>query len=114
MWGIGVRGLKRVPSGSLQRSTIQETTAAGATSPASRRALASTSKVLKAKDPLLASRGGWPREENKMREIVSLQCPVCKNRNYSTTKNKKTTTGRLEFSKFCNTCRKHTDHKETK
>ncbi|MGI4831640.1 MAG: 50S ribosomal protein L33 [Janthinobacterium lividum] len=49
-----------------------------------------------------------------MREIVTLQCPVCKNRNYSTTKNKRTTTGRLEFSKFCNTCRKHTDHKETK
>jgi large subunit ribosomal protein L33 len=49
-----------------------------------------------------------------MREIITLQCPVCKNRNYSTTKNKKTTTGRLEFSKFCNTCRKHTDHKETK
>ncbi|MGA2898185.1 MAG: 50S ribosomal protein L33 [Acidobacteriaceae bacterium] len=49
-----------------------------------------------------------------MREIITLQCTACKNRNYSTTKNKKTTTGRLEFSKFCNTCRKHTDHKETK
>ena len=49
-----------------------------------------------------------------MREIVTLQCPVCKERNYSTTKNKKTTTGRLEFSKFCNRCRKHTAHKETK
>ncbi len=52
--------------------------------------------------------------ESPMREIITLQCPTCKNRNYSTTKNKKTTTGRLEFSKFCNTCRKHTDHKETK
>ena len=30
-----------------------------------------------------------------MREIITLQCPDCKNRNYSTTKNKKTTTGRL-------------------
>ena len=68
-----------------------------------------------AKGSLLASRGGWPlKKGNTMREIVSLQCPVCKNRNYSTTKNKKTTAGRLEFSKFCNTCRKHTDHKETK
>jgi large subunit ribosomal protein L33 len=65
---------------------------------------------------LLASRGGWPGlgEEAQMREIITLQCPECKNRNYSTTKNKKTTTGRLEFSKFCNTCRKHTAHKETK
>jgi large subunit ribosomal protein L33 len=69
-------------------------------------------------DKLLASRGGWPipkyRRTTRMREIITLQCPTCKNRNYSTTKNKKTTTGRLEFSKFCNTCRKHTDHKETK
>ena len=49
-----------------------------------------------------------------MRDIITLQCPECKNKNYSTTKNKKTTTGRLEFSKFCNTCRKHTAHKEAK
>jgi large subunit ribosomal protein L33 len=48
------------------------------------------------------------------REIVTLQCNVCKNRNYSTTKNRKTTTERLEFSKFCKRCRKHTEHKETK
>jgi large subunit ribosomal protein L33 len=48
------------------------------------------------------------------RDIVTLQFTVCKERNYSTTKNKKTTTDRLEFSKFCPRCRKHTDHKETK
>ena len=42
-----------------------------------------------------------------MREIMTLQCTECKERNYSTTKNKKTTTGRLEFKKFCNRCRKH-------
>ena len=49
-----------------------------------------------------------------MREIVQLQCGECKNRNYSTTKNKKTTTERLEFAKFCRKCRKHTPHKEVK
>jgi large subunit ribosomal protein L33 len=49
-----------------------------------------------------------------MREIVTLQCGDCKERNYSTTKNKKTTTGRLEISKFCKRCRKHTAHKEVK
>ena len=48
------------------------------------------------------------------REIVTLQCSDCKNRNYSTTKNKKTTTARLELNKFCRTCRKHTAHKEVK
>jgi large subunit ribosomal protein L33 len=49
-----------------------------------------------------------------MREIVTLQCTEGKERNYTTTKNKKTTTGRLEFKKFCNRCRKHQSHKETK
>jgi len=49
-----------------------------------------------------------------MREIVILQCTECKERNYTTTKNKKTTTGRLEFKKFCPRCRKHQAHKETK
>jgi large subunit ribosomal protein L33 len=49
-----------------------------------------------------------------MREIITLQCSECKERNYSTTKNKKTTTGPLELKKFCNRCRKHQVHKETK
>src|ERR1039457_466484 len=48
-------------------------------------------------------------ERNKFmaREIVQLQCTTCKNKNHSTTKNRKTTTERLEFSKFCRKCRKH-------
>lgn len=48
------------------------------------------------------------------RDNITLQCGECKNRNYVTTKNKKKTTSRLEFSKFCRFCRKHTPHKETK
>ncbi len=35
------------------------------------------------------------------REIITFQCTECKNRNYSSTKNKKTTTERLEMKKFC-------------
>jgi large subunit ribosomal protein L33 len=49
-----------------------------------------------------------------MRDIITLQCNECKNRNYSTTKNKKKITERLEFKKFCRTCRTHTVHRETK
>ena len=49
-----------------------------------------------------------------MRENVTLRCEACKRRNYNTTKNKKKTTGKLEFSKFCRFCRKHTAHKETR
>ena len=47
-----------------------------------------------------------------MRDIITLACFECKRRNYSTTKNKKKTTERLEFSKYCRFCRKHTGHKE--
>ena len=49
-----------------------------------------------------------------MRAIVSLACTECKRRNYSTTKNKKTTSERLETKKFCRWCRTHTTHRETK
>ena len=49
-----------------------------------------------------------------MRDNVTLQCGSCKERNYVTTKNKKTTTGKLEFKKYCRRCRKHTPHKETR
>jgi len=48
------------------------------------------------------------------REIVTLQCTDCKDKNYSTSKNETTTTERLEFSKFCRKCRKHTTHREIK
>jgi large subunit ribosomal protein L33 len=49
-----------------------------------------------------------------MRNIVTLACAECKRRNYSTTKNKRTTPDKLEFKKYCRFCQKHTVHKETK
>ena len=49
-----------------------------------------------------------------MRDIIALACLECKRRNYSTTKNKKKTTERLEMKKFCPYCRKHHPHRETK
>ncbi|MCX5710292.1 MAG: 50S ribosomal protein L33 [Candidatus Omnitrophica bacterium] len=48
------------------------------------------------------------------RETITLECTVCKNRNYTTTKNKKLHQDRLEISKFCRSCHKHTPHKEIK
>ena len=42
-----------------------------------------------------------------MRDIIALACTECKRRNYSTTKNKKKTSERLELSKYCRFCRKH-------
>jgi large subunit ribosomal protein L33 len=49
-----------------------------------------------------------------MQENITLVCPACKRKNYTTTKNKKTNTEKLERSKYCRSCRKHTAHKEGK
>ncbi|MDD5292406.1 MAG: 50S ribosomal protein L33 [Candidatus Omnitrophica bacterium] len=49
-----------------------------------------------------------------MREHILLECTVCKNRLYTSTKNKKKQQGRLELKKFCRYCRKHVVHKEVK
>ncbi len=49
-----------------------------------------------------------------MREIVTLTCTECKRRNYSTTKSKRNTPGRLEMKKYCKFDRKHTLHREHK
>lgn len=49
-----------------------------------------------------------------MSDKVILTCTNCLSRNYSTKKNKKNQTQRLELSKFCKKCGTHTIHKETK
>jgi large subunit ribosomal protein L33 len=58
--------------------------------------------------------GSVVRGTKMAREQITLQCGECKRKNYTTMKNKKTTTERLEFSKFCPFCRKHFPHKEIK
>jgi large subunit ribosomal protein L33 len=56
----------------------------------------------------------------KNRSIIHLECQSCRTSGipgvsrYTTTKNKKTTPGRLAFNKYCRFERKHTEHKETK
>ncbi|MFH1904074.1 MAG: 50S ribosomal protein L33 [bacterium] len=49
-----------------------------------------------------------------MRDIVVLACVECKNRSYTTTRNKKNKKDKLELKKYCRFCRKHVLHKETK
>jgi large subunit ribosomal protein L33 len=49
-----------------------------------------------------------------MREIIILACEVCKNRNYSTTKDRRNHPERVVYKKFCPKCRKHTEHKQTR
>jgi len=51
---------------------------------------------------------------------IQLECTTCRESGasgvsrYITTKNRKTTTGRLELKKYCPFERKHTVHKEVK
>ena len=56
----------------------------------------------------MASKG----KENRI--VATLACTVCKSRNYATSKNKKKNAERLELRKYCNTCRVHVPHRETK
>ncbi len=51
-----------------------------------------------------------PKREDRV--VMQLACEVCDSVNYATSKNRRTTTGRLEIRKYCNTCRRHTDHRE--
>jgi len=49
-----------------------------------------------------------------VRTKITLACSECKQRNYDTMKNKKNDAERIELSKYCGFCKKHTLHKETK
>ncbi|MDX9993012.1 MAG: 50S ribosomal protein L33 [Anaerolineales bacterium] len=49
-----------------------------------------------------------------MRPVITLQCNDCKERNYTTQKNRRNDPQRMELSKYCPRCRKHTGHRETK
>jgi large subunit ribosomal protein L33 len=48
------------------------------------------------------------------RVTITLECQECRERNYTTTKNKRANAEKLELSKFCKRCRQHRRHKETK
>jgi large subunit ribosomal protein L33 len=52
--------------------------------------------------------------KNEKRVKVTLECEVCKRRNYITTKNKNNDRERIEMRKYCRFDRVHTLHKETR
>jgi len=56
----------------------------------------------------------YPKPMASKKPRVKIQCTVCKNINYFTKKSKglALTEKKLEMSKFCNHCKKHTPHKE--
>lgn len=52
--------------------------------------------------------------KGRVDKMVVLACETCKERNYTTVKNKKANKERMELNKYCASCKKHTAHKETK
>jgi large subunit ribosomal protein L33 len=53
-------------------------------------------------------------KSSDVRPKITMACEDCKNRNYITKKNRRNDPDRLEVSKFCPNCNKHTMHKETR
>ncbi len=51
---------------------------------------------------------------SEKRTAVTLECTVCKRRNYITTKNKSNQRERIEMKKYCKWDKAHTQHKETR
>lgn len=58
-----------------------------------------------------------------VRLVITLECTECRTNpekrsngvsRYTTQKNRRNTTGRIELKKFCTHCNKHTVHKEIK
>lgn len=49
-----------------------------------------------------------------MRIGISLECTVCKERNYRSVKNRRNNPDRVELQKYCKRCRNHTLHRETR
>ena len=51
-------------------------------------------------------------KENRVNIILA--CTDCKQRNYTTDKNKKSNPDRLELKKYCRFCKTQTIHRETR
>ncbi|MCY4435842.1 MAG: 50S ribosomal protein L33 [Chloroflexi bacterium] len=54
------------------------------------------------------------RKGREDRSVITLACVDCRRRNYASSKNRRTTTDRLELRKYCRYCQKHLTHRETR
>ena len=54
-------------------------------------------------------------KRNKADRItITLECTTCRERNYTTEKNRRNDQARMELKKYCSRCRVHALHRETK
>ncbi|MBI4200448.1 MAG: 50S ribosomal protein L33 [Chloroflexi bacterium] len=54
------------------------------------------------------------KRKGEARVIVTLGCTECRERTYTTSKNRRNDSGRLELHKFCPRCRTHRVHREVR
>jgi len=52
------------------------------------------------------------RKEDRV--VIELACTECRNRNYTTSKNRRNDPDRMELRKFCPRCRGHRQHREAR
>ncbi|MDD2251481.1 MAG: 50S ribosomal protein L33 [Dehalococcoidales bacterium] len=53
-------------------------------------------------------------KKGEARMVITLACNECRERNYTTEKNKRNDTQRLEINKYCPRCRVSRPHREVK
>ena len=54
------------------------------------------------------------RKAADVRQIITLQCGDCRERNYTTVKNRRNDPQRMELKKYCPRCRGHKGHREVR
>ncbi|MBI2164921.1 MAG: 50S ribosomal protein L33 [Chloroflexi bacterium] len=53
-------------------------------------------------------------KKGEARTIITLACSDCRERNYTTEKNKRNDPNRQELRKYCRRCRRATAHREVR
>ncbi|MFC2014412.1 50S ribosomal protein L33 [Chloroflexota bacterium] len=53
-------------------------------------------------------------KKTEARNIIHLACSDCRERTYTTTKNRRNDSQRIELNKYCPRCRAHKLHRETR
>jgi large subunit ribosomal protein L33 len=54
------------------------------------------------------------KKKTEARTIITLACTECKERTYTSTKNRRNDTQRIELKKYCPRCRTHQLHREVR
>ncbi|PKB80801.1 MAG: 50S ribosomal protein L33 [SAR202 cluster bacterium Io17-Chloro-G9] len=54
------------------------------------------------------------RKTTDARQIITLQCGDCRERNYTTVKNRRNDPQRVELRKYCSRCQVHKVHREVR